>query len=41
MLDPDFSFSAANTAALMGWLALAASPPRARWAVSVRTLTGL
>ncbi len=40
MLDPDFSFSIANGAALPGWLALAASPPRTRSAGTVRRITG-
>jgi hypothetical protein len=32
MAAPDTVFALANDAALAGWVALAASPPRARWA---------
>jgi hypothetical protein len=40
MLDPDTVFQAANLAALLAWLALAASPSRAPWATRVHKLTG-
>lgn len=39
-LDPDLCFRAANSAALLGWLALLASPARARWAPMARRLAG-
>jgi Domain of unknown function (DUF4281) len=39
-LNPDLVFSAANGVALLGWLALAASPPSARWAGAVWRVTG-
>ena len=39
-LQPDTVFSAASTAALLAWLALAASPPSARWAPAVQRVTG-
>jgi Domain of unknown function (DUF4281) len=37
---PDLIFSAANGLAFVSWLALAASPARARWAPRVRFLAG-
>jgi hypothetical protein len=39
-LNPEQVFSAANTVAPIGWLALAASPPSARWSPTVRQLAG-
>lgn len=39
-LDPDLAFSAANLAALAGWVALAASPPGRRWTPAVWRATG-
>jgi hypothetical protein len=41
MLDPDTTFQFANALALLGWLALAVSPPVARWSGAVRRTTGL
>jgi hypothetical protein len=41
MLDPDLVFRLANTAALLGWVALVLSPARVRWAGAVRRVTGL
>jgi hypothetical protein len=40
ILNPEFVFSAANSLALLGWLALAASPPSVRWAAAVWRITG-
>ena len=40
MLDPDLVFRLANTAALLGWVALVLSPTRVRWAATVRRVTG-
>lgn len=40
MLDPDKTFQVANGVALLGWLALAASPPSARWAPAARRWAG-
>ena len=40
MLDPDLVFRLANTAALLGWVALLLSPARVRWAATVRRVTG-
>ncbi len=40
MLDPDRTFQVANSVALLGWLALAASPPQARWAPAARRAAG-
>jgi Domain of unknown function (DUF4281) len=40
MLDPDTVFQAANSAALLGWLALLLSPPSVRWAPSVWRFSG-
>jgi len=39
-LNPEQVFSAANTVALIGWLALAGSPASARWSATVRQVTG-
>jgi hypothetical protein len=39
-LNPDLVFSGANSAALLAWLALAASPPSARWAPAVWRISG-
>jgi hypothetical protein len=39
-LDPDLAFRVGNLLALMGWLALAASPPSRRWTPRVWQLTG-
>jgi hypothetical protein len=39
-LDPDLAFRSGNLLALLGWLALAASPPSRRWAPRVWQLTG-
>lgn len=40
MPTPDQVFAAANGLALLGWLALAASPPSARWTRVVWRITG-
>lgn len=40
MPTPDLIFSLANGTALLAWLALAASPPSARWTPTVWRLTG-
>jgi Domain of unknown function (DUF4281) len=40
MPTPDLIFSLANSAALLAWLALAVSPPSARWTPTVWRLTG-
>lgn len=40
MPSPDLLFSLANAVALLGWLALAVSPPSARWAATVWRVTG-
>lgn len=37
---PDAVFGAANSLALLGWLALALSPARARWAGAARLFAG-
>jgi hypothetical protein len=37
---PDLVFRLANGAALLGWIALLASPPSARWSASVRRVAG-
>lgn len=39
-LDPDLAFRSGNLLALLGWLALAASPPGRRWTPRVWQLTG-
>ena len=39
-LDPEQVFRAANSVALLGWLALAVSPPSARWSPAVRRIAG-
>ena len=39
-LHPELAFSAANTGALLAWLALAASPASARWSPMVWRVTG-
>lgn len=39
-LPPEASFAAANLAALAGWVALALSPPGARWTPRVWQITG-
>jgi hypothetical protein len=39
-LPPDAAFGAGNALALMGWIALAASPPGRRWTAAVWRLTG-
>jgi hypothetical protein len=39
-LNPELVFSGASSFALLGWLALAASPPSARWAPAVWRVTG-
>jgi hypothetical protein len=40
VLNPELVFSAANSVALLGWLALGASPPSMRWAAAVWRITG-
>lgn len=40
MPAPDLIFSLANGIALLGWLALLASPPSARWTATVWRVTG-
>lgn len=40
LLAPDSVFRAANLLALSGWIALLASPPRARWAPAARRFAG-
>jgi hypothetical protein len=40
ILNPESVFSAANSLALLGWLALVASPPSVRWAAAVWRITG-
>lgn len=40
LLAPDTVFRAGNALALLGWIALAVSPPSARWAPRVRRLAG-
>ena len=40
MPDPDTVFQAANTAALLAWLALLLSPPSVRWARAVWRISG-
>jgi hypothetical protein len=37
---PDAVFGAANSLAMLGWIALAASPARVRWAGAARLLAG-
>lgn len=39
-ITPELIFSIGNAIALAGWLALAASPYRARWAATVRVIAG-
>ncbi len=39
-LDPDLAFRAGNALALLGWLALAVSPPSRRWTPAVWAATG-
>jgi hypothetical protein len=39
-LNPEMAFSAANSTALLGWLALAASPRSRPWASTVWRVTG-
>ncbi len=39
-LDPDLSFRVGNSLALIGWVALAASPPSRRWTPAVWRATG-
>ncbi len=39
-LDPDLAFRGGNALALMGWVALAASPPSRRWTPAVWLATG-
>jgi hypothetical protein len=39
-LDPDLAFRSGNLLALLGWLALAVSPPGRRWTPRVWQLTG-
>ena len=41
MLDPDSVFRLANTAALLGWVALCLTPGHVRWAGAVRRASGL
>ena len=40
MLPPDTVFSLSNSAALLGWVALAFSPPSRRWTPGVWRFTG-
>jgi hypothetical protein len=40
LLAPDAVFRAGNALALLGWIALAASPPSARWAPRARRIAG-
>lgn len=40
LLAPDTVFRTGNALALLGWLALAASPPRVRWAPAARRFAG-
>ena len=40
LLDPDQIFQLANAVAMLGWVALAASPGAAPWAAPVRRATG-
>lgn len=40
LLDPDRVFSLASGLALLGWVALAASPAQARWAPLARRVAG-
>ena len=40
MLPPDTVFSLSNSAALLGWVALALSPPSQRWTPGVWRFTG-
>jgi Domain of unknown function (DUF4281) len=40
LLEPDRVFSIASGLALLGWIALAASPASARWAPLARRLAG-
>ena len=39
-IDPELTFRISNAVALVAWLALAASPAKARWAPSVWRVTG-
>lgn len=39
-LDPDLVFRLCNGAALLGWIALVASPPSVRWAGAARRFAG-
>ena len=39
-LSPDLMFSLGNGLALLGWLALAASPPARGWSATVWRVTG-
>ena len=39
-VNPEFAFSAANSVALLCWLALVASPASVRWAALVWIITG-
>jgi hypothetical protein len=40
LLEPDLAFRLASTLALAGWVALALSPPRARWTPWVWRIAG-
>jgi hypothetical protein len=40
LLDPDLAFRAGNALALLGWIALALSPPSRSWTAGVWRVTG-